>query len=252
MRRVAAPRWPAPARRSRSAAGRRRPQSTDPVEIEAVLAGQDVATADSKNPIKIEPEEEIPLLLTMRNTSDDTVTVRYVRLEGTALGLTFLTYDLGVRTTLAPGEQTTLDATLDFFDLESQATGYLGTSLRVLRPGPSAPRLGGLRRRRAGQRHLHPRPVRDRRPRRGDLLHDRARAQHPAPPAPAEPLRAGCAVRDRGCGHRRDAVTWPLDPEDHLRRRGGLGPSGVRSNGHRVPPRLPRARPAVSQHPGRA
>jgi hypothetical protein len=109
-------------------------QSTDPVEIEGVLAGQDIATADSKNPIKIEPEEEIPLLLTMRNMSDDTVTVRYVRLEGTALGLTFLTYDLGVRTRLAPGEQTTLDTTLDFFDLESQATGYLGTSLRVYDP----------------------------------------------------------------------------------------------------------------------
>jgi len=111
--------------------GRASAQNTDTVEIDAVLAGRDVATANSDNPIPIEPREEIPLELTIRNTSDDTVSVRYVRLEGTALGLTFLTYDLGVRTTLDPGEQTTLDTTLDFFDLENQATGYLGTSLNV-------------------------------------------------------------------------------------------------------------------------
>jgi hypothetical protein len=114
--------------------GRASAQSSDTVEIEAELAGRDVATADSSDPVEIEPREEIPLLLTMRNTGDSPVTVRYVRLEGKALGLTFLTYDLGVRTTLAPGEETTLDTTLDFFDLESQATGYLGTSLRVYDP----------------------------------------------------------------------------------------------------------------------
>lgn len=112
-------------------AGRASAQSADPVEIEAELAERDLADADSTDPVALEPEKEIPLLLTMRNTTDDPVTVRYVRLEGKALGLTFMTYDLGVRTTLAPGEQTTLDTTLDFFDLETQATGYLGTSLRV-------------------------------------------------------------------------------------------------------------------------
>jgi hypothetical protein len=109
-------------------------QSVGPVEIDAELAERDVADADSTNPVAIEPEEPVSLVLTMRNTSDEPVTIRYVRLEGKALGLTFLTYDLGVRTTLAPGEQTTLDTTLDFFDLEQQATGYLGTSLRVYDP----------------------------------------------------------------------------------------------------------------------
>jgi hypothetical protein len=109
-------------------------QSSDPIEIEATMAERDLADADSTDPVEIQPQEEVPLQLTMRNTSDESVTVRYVRLEGKALGLTFLTYDLGVRTTLQPGEQTTLDTNLDFFDLESQATGYLGTSLRVYDP----------------------------------------------------------------------------------------------------------------------
>jgi hypothetical protein len=111
--------------------GRASAQSIGPVEIDAELAERDVTEADSTNPVAIEPEEPVSLVLTMRNTSDEPVTIRYVRLEGKALGLTFLTYDLGVRTTLEPGEQTTLDTTLDFFDLEQQATGYLGTSLRV-------------------------------------------------------------------------------------------------------------------------
>ena len=109
-------------------------QSTDPLELDAVLDGRDVATADSENPIPLDPREEIPLELTMRNNGDEAVTVRFVRLEGKALGLTFLTYDLGVRTRLDPGEETTLDTTLDFFDLERQATGYLGTSVRVYDP----------------------------------------------------------------------------------------------------------------------
>ena len=111
--------------------GRASAQSTETVELTATIAGRDVAEADSEHPIPLEPREEIPLELTILNNSDDTVSVRYVRLEGKALGLTFLTYDLGLRTTLAPGEQTTLDAKLDFFDLEKQATGYLGTSLAV-------------------------------------------------------------------------------------------------------------------------
>jgi hypothetical protein len=114
--------------------GRASAQSFGPVEIDAELADRDLSEADSTDPVALDPEDPVSLVLTMRNTSDEPVTIRYVRLEGKALGLTFLTYDLGVRTTLAPGEQTTLDTTLDFFDLEQQATGYLGTSLRVYDP----------------------------------------------------------------------------------------------------------------------
>lgn len=101
------------------------------IEIDARIGGRDVASADSTSPIRIDPREEVPLELTIRNRGRETQEIRYVRLEGKALGLTFLTYDLGVRTTLKPGEQTTVETALDFFDLDNQATGYLGTSLRV-------------------------------------------------------------------------------------------------------------------------
>ena len=101
------------------------------VSIQANIAGRDVASADSTDPVRIEPRKEVPLELTIRNDGTHAQQIRYVRLEGKALGLTFLTYDLGVRATLEPGEQTTVTTALDFFDLDSQATGYLGTSLRV-------------------------------------------------------------------------------------------------------------------------
>lgn len=106
-------------------------QAADIIEIEAEIAGRDIAGADSGEPIRIEPREEIPLDLTIRNTGEQAEQIRYVRLEGRALGLTFLTYDLGVRAALQPGEETTVQTALDFFDLDNQATGYLGTSLRV-------------------------------------------------------------------------------------------------------------------------
>jgi hypothetical protein len=104
------------------------------LEIDAVLGGRNVTSADSTNPIRIEPREPLPLSLTVRNTGDRVEEIRFVRLEGSALGLTFLTYDLGVRAQVRPGQQVTFDAVLDFFDLENQATGYLGTSLRVYDP----------------------------------------------------------------------------------------------------------------------
>ncbi len=104
---------------------------TDGLVIEGTIAGQDIAAADSDHPVPLDPEELIPVRLTIRNESTAVQEIQYVRLEGKALGLTFLTYDLGVRARLDPGERTEVETALDFFDLESQATGYLGTSLRV-------------------------------------------------------------------------------------------------------------------------
>jgi hypothetical protein len=104
---------------------------TDGLVIEGTIGGQDIAAADSDHPVPLDPEELIPVRLTIRNEGTAVQEIQYVRLEGKALGLTFLTYDLGVKARLDPGERTEVETALDFFDLESQATGYLGTSLRV-------------------------------------------------------------------------------------------------------------------------
>jgi hypothetical protein len=101
------------------------------LDVEGTIDGRDLSGADSANPVAIDPAQETPIAITIRNAGDLTENIRYVRLEGRALGVTFLTYDLGIRASLRPGEETTIESTLDFFDLEDQATGYLGTSLRV-------------------------------------------------------------------------------------------------------------------------
>ncbi len=105
--------------------------AAESLDIEATIGGRSAADADSTDPIPIDPSDEIPLQLTITNVGNRTEQIRYVRLEGRALGVTFLTYDVGVRATLRPGESTTVDTALDFFDLDDQATGYLGTSMRV-------------------------------------------------------------------------------------------------------------------------
>lgn len=105
--------------------------AAETLDVEAEINGQDIAGADGDSPIELDPTETVPITITLRNAGSRTEQVRFVRLEGQALGLTFLTYDLGLRTSLAPGEETTFEAELDFFDLDEQATGYLGTSLRI-------------------------------------------------------------------------------------------------------------------------
>lgn len=105
--------------------------AAESLDVEAEIDGRDLSDADSTNPVAIDPRTEIPLILTIRNVGGQIENIRYVRLEGRALGVTFLTYDLGIRASLRPGEETSIETALDFFDLENQATGYLGTSLRV-------------------------------------------------------------------------------------------------------------------------
>jgi hypothetical protein len=106
-------------------------QAGSDLTIAGSIDGRDIDTADSDDPIELDPEALIPIQVTIRNEGEQEERIRYVRLEGKALGLTFLTYDLGVRAVLGPQDRTEVDTVLDFFDLESQATGYLGTSIRV-------------------------------------------------------------------------------------------------------------------------
>jgi hypothetical protein len=102
------------------------------VTITGTIGGRDITTGKtSEDALPLDPDELIPVRLTLRNQTDQTEEIRYVRLEGKALGLTFLTYDFGARAVLGPHDRTVIETKLDFFDLESQATGFLGTSIRV-------------------------------------------------------------------------------------------------------------------------
>jgi len=102
------------------------------VEFDAVLNGTDVLASGPGDPIKLTSDEPAELALTLRNVSDDTVTVRYVRFEGEVLDMIFLTYDTAISLELAPGQSQTLPPVLlDFYDLGGQASGYLRGHVQV-------------------------------------------------------------------------------------------------------------------------
>lgn len=102
-----------------------------PVRVDAMIDGRPLAEATAGNPVPLYPERESVLSLELENVSDRPVEVRRVRLEGDVLSIDFLTYDVRVRTALAPGARRTLEVPLDFFDLERQANGYLRAHVRL-------------------------------------------------------------------------------------------------------------------------
>ncbi len=78
----------------------------------------------------------------LTNDSDRSIDIQRVRVEGELLGLNFLTYDVRVRLTIAPGEVRAVDIPLDFFELERQASGYLRSFVRVY--DDEGNRVGGV------------------------------------------------------------------------------------------------------------
>lgn len=109
--------------------------STDEVlDITATIDGIDLNDANAANPLPLSTTES-QLSMTMTNTSDETQAVRYLRLEGEMLGLTFLTYTTRIAVELGPGETREVTVPLDFFDIDSQGHGYLRSKLALYAPG---------------------------------------------------------------------------------------------------------------------
>ncbi len=115
--------------------------SSDVVSVEASIDGISLDDADASDPLPLSTEES-ELVLTMTNTGEFAQTIRYLRLEGEMVGLTFLTYTTRVGVDLSPGEQRTVSVPLDFFDIDSQAHGFLRAKLALYAPGADRELLG--------------------------------------------------------------------------------------------------------------
>lgn len=113
--------------------------STEQLDVEAFIDDQDVAVADNGNPVRVEASSDGELRLDMVNTSDETVAIDHIRIEGELLGMTFLSYGTSVDLTLQPGATQSMSVPLEFFDLDRQANGYLRASIRTY--GPDRQRL---------------------------------------------------------------------------------------------------------------
>ncbi len=115
--------------------------SSDVIGVDATIDGIALDDADATDPLPLSTEES-ELVLTMTNTSDSPQSVRYLRLEGEMVGLTFLTYTTRVGVDLGPGEVRTVTVPLDFFDIDSQAHGFLRAKLALYAPGADRELLG--------------------------------------------------------------------------------------------------------------
>jgi hypothetical protein len=111
------------------------------IEIDASIDAVALDDADASSPLPLSTEES-ELVMVMTNTSDEAQEVRYLRLEGEMVGLTFLTYTTRVAVELEPGEQRSVTVPLDFFDIDSQAHGYLRAKLALYAPGTDRELLG--------------------------------------------------------------------------------------------------------------
>ncbi|MEZ5409359.1 MAG: hypothetical protein R2761_15125 [Acidimicrobiales bacterium] len=96
-----------------------------PLQVTGRLGDRKLASASADSPIELRPDQVTTLELTLTNVGDEPVTVGHVRLEGELLDLIFLTYDTGVHTSIAPGQEKLVRFDIDFFDLNGQAHGLL-------------------------------------------------------------------------------------------------------------------------------
>ena len=111
------------------------------VEVDATIDDIALDDADASSPLPLSTEEST-LVMTMTNTSDQPQSLRYLRLEGEMIGLTFLTYTTRVQVELDPGEERTVTVPLDFFDIDTQGHGYLRAKLALYAPGADRQLLG--------------------------------------------------------------------------------------------------------------
>src|SRR5262249_55878544 len=101
------------------------------IQIRAELAGRVAHDRSGEEPIRLEPDHRIPLRVVVDNVGDEPATVRRLRLDGEALGLQFLTYDVSVDQRVPAGARRVIDVPINLYDLGAQATGYLPAAVRL-------------------------------------------------------------------------------------------------------------------------
>ncbi|RZL84959.1 MAG: hypothetical protein EOP32_01545 [Rhodococcus sp. (in: high G+C Gram-positive bacteria)] len=105
--------------------------AAEPVDVVAVINGQDAAFADQQHPIRLDPANPAQVALTVTNNTAEPVDVAGVDFSGHVVGLSFFAFHTSVGLTVAPGETGTLDFSLELSELESQATGLINGTLTV-------------------------------------------------------------------------------------------------------------------------
>jgi hypothetical protein len=84
------------------------------------------------NPIVINPKVKKQLTMTVRNEGSAAVSVRYLRLTGSLLGIHFVRYQATSDVAVGAGATRTISVLGDFFDVDGVATGYMSATMQVV------------------------------------------------------------------------------------------------------------------------
>lgn len=103
----------------------------DNVQIQSTVNERPVQGATSNDPIRLEPDEPTTIGVTVNNEGSEDLRVERVRMAGTSLGLTLITYDIPVPLDVPAGEVRQVDIPLVLFDLDRQATGLLPGTVSI-------------------------------------------------------------------------------------------------------------------------
>ena len=104
------------------------------VELESRIDGRAVKGAGANDAIPLGKRPQVDLRLTITNSGKRAVAVNRVKLEGTALGVTFLAYDVVVPVTVGAGQRRVVTVPLPLKDIKDQTVGLVPASISILGP----------------------------------------------------------------------------------------------------------------------
>jgi hypothetical protein len=104
------------------------------VSFSAALDDQRLGLSSSGDPIVLDPDKASLLKLTMRNNTDQELTVRQVQLRGNTFGITLMAYDVTINARMDPGQKVKVEVPVEFVELGQQASGLLPATIRLIDP----------------------------------------------------------------------------------------------------------------------
>jgi len=98
----------------------------------ATVNGTNVERTTGRNPVTLVPGRAATVVVAIQNGSRQPFKARYVRLEGSVLGLTFYAYTTQVDFEIAPGGTDGRKFPVDLLDLGTQASGLIPSQIALL------------------------------------------------------------------------------------------------------------------------
>ncbi len=102
------------------------------VTFTGTLGGKSIEEIDENRLLDLRPDQELPVMVRVTNTTDEPVHVSKVRFDGKVLGVTFFDYAARVDLDLAPHSTDERQFALDVSDLGTQAIGRLPARLALV------------------------------------------------------------------------------------------------------------------------